>query len=263
MPLTLKLVGKTSDNKQLQIKDNFIGTINLNLLQGLFKFFGINEEDLSQIKFIINADEIKDSTQSYTINVDEEKTIFVFTRNSDIRDRLIFVFTKNGSEITNTNADPGSTTMSTTMTMTTSMSTTEVSETKVMDPDIVKPMVVQSPKKKDDELTDEIVHAMNLKAMQLYSDPDFKTLLRIYQTKPDMFTTLLQYVQNGDMFEQSLVNVKTINDLSVEELAKYESIADQLAPLGLNISRELLINKLIKYNGHMNLTVRSIFCELL
>ena len=261
MPLTLKLVGKTADNKQLQIKDNFMGTINLNLLHGLFKFFGISEEDLSQIKFIINADEIKDSSQSYTINAEEEKTIFVFTRNSDIRDRLIIVFSKNGSEITNTNTSTSAEPGSTTTTMTTS--TTSLAESKEMDPDIVKPMVVQPPKKKDDELTDEIVHAMNLKAMQLYSDPDFKTLLRIYQTKPDMFTTLLQYVQNGDMFEQSLVSVKTINDLSVEELAKYESIADQLTPLGLNISRELLINKLIKYNGHMNLTVRSIFCELL
>jgi hypothetical protein len=103
---------------------------------------------------------------------------------------------------------------------------------------------------------------MNHKSILLFSDPDFKLLVGIYLKKPELFSILAQYVQNGNIVEESLMSPKTINDLTNEELIKYQTRVEVINNLNLGISNDMIIEKLIKYSGHLNLTLRSILCDM-
>ena len=52
------------------------------------------------------------------------------------------------------------------------------------------------------------------------------------------------------------------NDLSDELLLKYKNLCDKIKNLNLNIKEEVIISRLIKYSGHLNLTLRSLLQEM-
>ena len=79
MPIKFKLVGQTNNNKYYEIIDNFEGEINLNLLQDLFKFHGLDSNDIEKIRFITDSEQIKNSEKCYTVKANEDRGIFVFT----------------------------------------------------------------------------------------------------------------------------------------------------------------------------------------
>ena len=96
---------------------------------------------------------------------------------------------------------------------------------------------------------------------ELFYDPDFKKLIDIYIRRPELFSTLAKYVQHGTVIEESLEPVKTIEMLSETELQQYIFLCDQIKNLGINLPDNVIIAKLLKFSGHLNLTVRSLLCE--
>jgi hypothetical protein len=248
MPIVLKLVGFTQDHKSYQIKDKFTGPINLRLLHELFIHWNLTTDDIDKIKFITDSEQIKNPDKTFEIKEDDERLIFVFTSDRDVRLKLLNIFSSHGTEI-NKDFKPDE-----------SLKTTS-QKLENPDPEICKPL---TQKKLDpvQQLTPDIIELMNVKSVSLFSDPDFKNLVSIYLRKPELFSTLSQYVQSGNVIEESFIPPKTIDQLTSDELEHYQQLADKLKHLELGVSNDFLINRLIFFSGHLNLTVRSILCEL-
>ena len=49
--------------------------------------------------------------------------------------------------------------------------------------------------------------------------------------------------------------------LTETELHEYIILCDQIKILGINLPDNVIITKLLKYSGHLNLTLRSLLCE--
>jgi len=247
MPLILKLVGFTQDHKSYQIKDKFTGPINLRLLHELFIHWNLTTYDIEKIKFITDSEQIKNPDKTFEIKEDEERLIFIFTSDRDVRTKLLNIFSIQGTEV---NKD-----------YKLDESPKPTMRLENADPEICKPL---TQKKLDpiQQLTPDIIELMNIKSVSLFSDPDFKNLISIYLRKPELFSTLSQYIQSGNVIDESLIPQKTIDQLTCDELEYYQQLADKLKHLELGVSKEVLINRLIFFSGHLNLTVRSILCEL-
>jgi|LauGreDrversion4_2_1035121.scaffolds.fasta_scaffold06682_3 hypothetical protein len=267
MPLVFKLVGYTADKKHYEIKDPFNGPINLKLLFELYKVWGLTDEEISNIKFITDSEQIKNSEKSFLVKDDEDRVIFVFTSNATIRQKLHEIFIREGSEVqigTKTSTNTTTTTTTTSYTTYSSSNETPVSYAQPAnpDPEICTPITQVVKPDPIPVLTQEVIDTMNVKSVSLFADEDFKHLVSIYMRKPDLFSVLAKYVQNGTVIEESLGHVTTPDMLTDDVLANYKKLCQEIKNLGFTAySDEVIMGKLIKYSGHLNLTVRALLCE--
>ena len=214
MPIIIKFLIKHN----IPINDinlNFKGDLSLRLLYESFINLGINQDNIQDIRFIMNNIQLKVLDEKYNIKPTDQQVIYLICINPNIKDKLISIFNK-------------------------------------------------EPIKKDPEsvMTNSIIDNQNKITMKLFNDPDFRTLLKIYQSKPELFNILLQYTQSGDIVNENK-EVKKISELTQEEITKYNELLNQIKLLKINISDEEIINNLIKYNGHLNLALRSMLTNLL
>lgn len=110
-------------------------------------------------------------------------------------------------------------------------------------------------------LTPDIIDNINQRTVLLFEDNDFKHLLKIYLKRPELYEVFLKYIENADIIEVN-TNNSSNNDLSDELLLKYKNLCDKIKNLNLNIKEEVIISRLIKYSGHLNLTLRSLLQEM-
>jgi len=246
MPLVLKLIGQFQGRNTYEIRDSFEGSVNIKLLVELFTFWGLSLEEIDRIKFITDSEQIKNPEKSFPVKADEDRIIFVFTSDIELRNKLALLFTKEGHEVAQHVQDTAKNQSQT--------------EPVFPDPEICKPITVKEPEPVP-KLTSELIDVMNVKSVSLFADVDFKSLISIYLRRPELFGTLAHYVQNGNVIEESLCPVKTINELTDEEQIYYHSLADKINHLELGLTNENIINELIKFSGHLNLTLRSILCD--
>ena len=114
------------------------------------------------------------------------------------------------------------------------------------------------------QLTDKIIDEMNKKSVELFKEPDFRTLIRIYMNKPELFSIMAKYIQSGNVIEEVLPQsdpTKLFNNSNIEEQKKYMDLCIKIQELGINCDSEIIYAKLYKYSGHLNLTVRDLLCE--
>lgn len=234
MPLIFKLVGFVINNKYYKIRDSYEGNINLIAIHNLFISWGLTSEEVKQIKFIIDSEQIVNPNKLYLITPNEEHTIFIFVFNQEIRQKLQLIFTKHG---------------------------TQSVEDTIIDSEISQP-ITQSDSDTIPMLTPEIINKTNEQTLLLFSDPDFINLISIYKRKPELFNILSSYIQNNDMNNESLIITKDLNELSVEEQTYYTSLCSNIMNLNFGVSQNIIMNKLLKYSGHLNLTIRSIMNDL-
>lgn len=230
MPLTFKFVGFIINKKYHEINYSYEGTINLLNIHTLFITWDLTQEEINQIKFIIDSEHITDPNKLYTINFNENHIIFVFINNKNIKQKLYSVFTSNES-----NFDDNE----------------EITQPITQDQSEIYPV-----------LTIEIINKMNENTLLLLSDPDFINILSIYKRKPDLFNSLSNYIQNNDIIIDSLLPEKNINEISEIEINYYNELSIKIMNLQLGIPQNIIIDKLIKYSGHINLTIRSIINEI-
>jgi predicted nuclease of predicted toxin-antitoxin system len=176
----------------------------------------LSREEVQEIKFIIDSEQIKDYEKSYYINPDEIYNIFIFVFNQNIREKLQTIFITYGLEVS------------------------AISE-------------------ETHTLTPEIIKEMNEQTLILFSDPDFINLINIYKRKPELFNLLSNYIQNNDVVIESLISNKNIDQLSEEDKLYYTKLSIKIMDFGFKIPQETIIDRLIKYSGHLNLTIRSFF----
>jgi hypothetical protein len=252
MPLVFKLVGYTADRKHYEIRDSFNGPINLKLLYELYKVWGLTEDEISNIKFITESEQIKNPEKTFLVKDDEDRIIFVFTSNASIREKLHKIFVKEGIEVQIVKAT----------------SSEPVHEIPIVyaqptspDPEIctqVTQVVKQDP---IPILTPDVIDTMNVKSVSLFADPDFKNLISIYLRKPELFSVIAKYVQTGNVIEESLGPIVTVDMLEDSVLTNYKTLCTHIKNLGINYPDDVIMSRLIKYSGHLNLSVRSLLCE--
>lgn len=257
MPLVLKLIGQFQDRKTYEIRDSFEGPINIKLLTELFTFWDFSPDEIEKIKFITDSEQIKNPDKSFSVKIDEDRIIFVFTSDIDLRNKLARIFMKEGHGICQLEDTKTKQEQSTAQ----SSSSLQFIQPVFPDPEICKPITMKKPEPVP-KLTSELIDLMNVKSVSLFADSDFKSLISIYLRRPELFGTIAQYVQNGNITEESLCNVKTIEDLTDEEMGHYQSLADKINHLEIGVTNDVIINRLIKYSGHLNLALRSILCDM-
>ena len=254
MPLVLKLIGQFQGRKTYEIRDSFEGLVNIKLLNDLFIFWGLSSEDIEKIKLITDSEQIKNLEKSFPVKAYEDRIIFVFTSDIELRNKLVDIFMKEGQETSQIRESNQSTTIT---------QPDDSNELVQPDSEICKPVTVTvSEDDSPPKLTSDLIDMMNIKSVSLFVDKDFKSLISIYLRRPELFGTLAHYVQNGNVHEQSLCHVKTIDELTDEELTHYKSLADKINHLEIGVTHEVIINKLIKFSGHINLALRSILCDM-
>ena len=86
--------------------------------------------------------------------------------------------------------------------------------------------------------------------------------MSIYKRKPELFNLLSNYIQNNDIITESLIDPTEIDDLSYEEQSYYTNLSLKIMNLNLGVSQNVILDKLIKYSGHLNLTIRSIINDI-
>lgn len=251
MPLLFKLIGQFKDNKSYQIRDNFEGLVTLNLLEEYFGFLGVNQDELSRVKFI--TEQIKNRETVYSVKSNEERTIFIFTSDIQLRNKLADIFMKEGFNEDKQLAPKINTTQ-----------TSNVNQ-KLVDSNICKPLKDESTEEKLElilpKLTNETIKTINSKSVSLFLDADFKSLISIYRRRPELFSTLAKFVQNGDIVETSKLPATSLSDLDESEWTYYRNLADKINDLGLDIPYGTIVRRLIRYSGHLNLTLRSLLCD--
>jgi hypothetical protein len=247
MPIIFKLISHFKGNNVYQIRDNFTGEISIIKLYQYFNFLGISHEELSKVQFITDSEKITDPEKKYLVLQNEDRTIYLFTADQTIRDKLCNVFIKQGSIV-----QPGQ--QDQPIQKQEVKHTEEKSSEVEIHPDLSKSLTTQV------ILTPEITEAMNSKTEKLLMDEDFRYLIRLYITKPDIFSTFAKYVQHGNVVS-SLESSKTEKDLSEEEKEKYMNLVLKLKTYNLGISDDKLLSELIRFNGHFNLTLRSLLTK--
>ena len=229
MPLSFKLVGYIINEKYYEIRNSFKGNINLLNIHSLFSSFGLSKEEVLEIKFIIDSEQIKDEKKFYTINENEVHKIFIFVFNQEIRQKLQVIFKTFGIELSTSNQND----------------------------ELTEPLT-QFNEENTNKLTPEIINKVNENTLLMLSDPDFVNLLNIYKKKPHLFNLLSNYIQDNnssDIFSKEI----NIYNLSQEDKLYYNDLSLKIMNLNLGFSQENIMNCLIKYSGHLNLTIRSLF----
>jgi hypothetical protein len=293
MPLVFKLVG-TNINKEYIIKEEYTGNINIDILNKILISWNFINNEIEQIKFIRNGSQIlKDN---YLILSNIEEYIFIFSNNEKIREKLKNVFENYQLNLYKNDDYENlilNDTISNILTDIHIISDDEnhvsddfhisddenhildkknhisddenkildkknlifdeekhISDNKNQISDKVNHMSDEEKHISDNIITQDIINNINEETIILFRDPDFRILIDIYKRRPDLFQKLLQYTYSGDIE----YNINKIDDYSLQ--------LTKIKELNLNLSDEKINDKLKKYGGHLNLTLRALLCEL-
>ena len=204
MPLILKYIGQFRDNKTYQIRDSFEGVVNIKILVDMFIFWGLNQRDIENIRFITDSEQIQNPYKNFPVTIDEDRIVHVFSNIPEIKNKLVDIFISEGREV------------STGERMFHSEQSNEVqikhlTQRITPDPEISQPITITE-QRTIPKLTKELIDTMNAKSVSMFSDPDFRALISIYIRKPELFGQLAQYVNTGNVVEESLMEQKTVDN---------------------------------------------------
>jgi hypothetical protein len=218
MPIIFKLVGNIK-LQVLEIKYNISGIVRLSSFISIFKNYGIPSENFEHIKFIIEAEHLNNNSKFFEVSDNYNLNVFIFTSKKDINDKLIKIFSKNDD---------------------------------IDDEELTK-SIVDKIEEKIPELSQDIIDSNNTKTLELFENPNFKHLVKIYFNEPDIFKTFLQFISHGDITNMTIPIINEEKDYSVE--------IKHIKSLGITESDEVILHFLKKYNGHINLSLRAFLCQ--
>jgi len=245
MPITYKLVGFTIAS----IYDSYIGPISLSNINSIFNSFGLTDYELNQIKFIIDSEQMIDIDKVY--NIDENITfVYVYVFIDGIKEKLENIFITHGEkeETISAETELGPTNYENEF----MLDENKLQETLEKIVEELNEPITQEEIEPPSLLTKDIIGKINENTLLLLSDPDFIVLLKIYKNKPYLFNLLSNYIQNNEISPQIL------EDTIVYSEQEYIELSLKIMELGLGFTQEIIIETLIKYSGHLNLTIRDL-----
>ena len=258
MPVHFKLVGYTSnDNNNCIVKQCHF--INLELINSIMKTYEISDEEFSQIKFITDSETIK-GDKVYSVTLDNERIIHIFTSNSEIREKLKDIFRVNGEVVPKKANKLNSLSLGNLPTVSSNLVLTEP-EPKYLDEKYRQSLIrgdieEEEEEEEEDILTEDDITELNSNIIRTFGDDDFKTLFKIYHTKPELFSMLYSFISSGDIVEN--VESKTYSE---EEEYQYQDAFIALKNLELGFQDDEMKSTLDHFKGHLNLTLRYLLCK--
>lgn len=214
----------------------FTGELSLRKLMMSFINLGLSTAETTDIKFIMNNTQLKSLDEIYIVNPEDQIKIFLLATDETVKTKLIDIFNKYSQ----------------------SKKQDKLTEKGIKD-EVVD---VDKEYKPEPRMDKTIIYNQNKLTIKLFNDPDFRTLLKIYLTRPELFNILQQYTQSGDIVDENK-HIKRIDQLSEQQIIEYNEYLNYLKSLNLNISDEVIVKNLIKYDGHLNLTLRALLNDIL
>ena len=103
---------------------------------------------------------------------------------------------------------------------------------------------------------DDITVDVNLKTIELFKEPDFKELLRIITTKPELLNKVTSYITNGDISE--IIEIDEDEDEDEKYETEYLHIVELLTSINSPINIKMIKSIIKHFKGHINLSLRYI-----
>ena len=227
MSVTFKLVGY-----QAELKNDFNHTFDSNgfSLKDIYLLFmnkGMLIHDLKKLKFIMNGEALSNLEKKYQVEINP-KVVFIFTNDSKIKNALLEKIFINITKPVDTPL----------VSMVSKVETTTL-EDKV---------------EEDVEQTQEEINTINKQICQNFQDSDFKTLLRICLSKPELVKLMNNFLSSGNIVEEfGESNVTEFNySNEYDELHKLLVLPE----IGYQWNEAVVKSALNYFNGHLNLTLR-------
>jgi len=234
MPVTYKLVGidvssgiKNEMNHQ-GLDDESDG-IDVNIVKSFFIKLGC-PEDLCELKFITES-ETMILDKLYPLSKESTRVIFVFTMNIELKNKLKEIFNQYGFYVQKIDANVQS------------VQEQHVTPVQKIDESLLKPIPEDQIK-----IDDDTIVKSNEETVKLFNENNFKTLLKIYIEDPSMFKRFASYISSGNVMTSSLMETDESNDYSKE--------LEEIKNLNIDVKEDIIKVALIKFNGHINLTLR-------
>jgi hypothetical protein len=228
MPIIFKLIGNIK-LKVLEIKYDINGIVRLSSIISIFKNYGIPSENFEHIKFIVESEHLNNDSKFFEVSDNYNLIVFIFTSKKEINDKLIKIFSKNN----------------------------DINEVDDIDDDIddeeLTKSIVDKIEEEIPELSQDIINSNNTKTLELFENPNFKHLIKIYFNEPNIFKTFLQFISHGDITNMTIPISNQEKDYSAE--------IEHIKSLGITESDEVILHFLKKYNGHINLSLRAFLCQ--
>jgi hypothetical protein len=242
MPIIFKLVGNVK-LRGLQIKYDIIGEINLSTIVSIFKTYGIQSESFEYIQFITESETLKNDSKFFDISNDYDQIIFVFTAQKKINEQLINIFSENIKDeiITTTHLPLVKTVFNN--------DDTDINND-TCDVELNKPIYDKVEEENPAELSQDIINSCNAKTIKLFENKNFQHLVKIYYTDPDIIKTFINFVSHGDIVKITIPKIDEEKDYSDE--------INLLKSIGVSENDEVIIQVLKRFNGHINLSFRTL-----
>ena len=230
MPIIFKLIGNIK-LKVLEIKYDINEIVRLSSIISIFENYGIPSENFEHIKFIVESEHLINNSKFFEVSDNYNLIVFIFTSKKEINEKVIKIFSKNN------NIDY----------------INYIDEVDDIDDEELTKSIVDKIEEKIPELSQDIIDSNNTKTLELFENPNFKHLVKIYFNEPDIFKTFLQFISHGDITNMTIPIINEEKDYSVE--------IKHIKSLGITESDEVILHFLKKYNGHINLSLRAFLCE--
>ena len=206
------------NNKKIyELNIKYFNYINIYKINNILKFWNFDNTDIKNINIYINGEIIRNINYKYN-NISNVSFLFQSNNNNTMENLNNLIQNNICSQIEN---------------------------------DITNILL------HDNIMTDDIIKESNNSTLELFTNSDFITLLKIYNKNPQVFEILYKYTQNANISE-SFISTKTINNLSTNELNYYKHLCDKIYNLDIITDKNIIMQSLIKHSGHLNLTLRDL-----
>jgi hypothetical protein len=259
MNIIIKLIGhiinegKNKYNYELRMYN--INVISFDIIKTTFSSYGFEEEEFENVTITCDCKNIKNENIT-SVNINEEKKVYIYTCKEKIRDQLKDIFVLHGHKILiqpEINSSP------------TNLDSEEENDKQEEENDKQEEendkqeeendKQEQGDKQEQEEEKEENYNffEINEETIKTFDDPDFIFLIKIYLNKPTMFKKFFKYISSGNI----LIN-QTKKEIDESILTKS---LEFIKGLNLGLDDDMILYALNKTNNHLNLSIRYLLLK--